>query len=633
MNISLPSALKRLRRAPTQAAPGCRPRLDRLEDRALLAAPFAVGGDPGVRPADFRVTTFATGLNFPKSMQRLADGSLLVGTSDPRPGGDYFNSTGSLVRLVDADDDGQADGPGAVLFSGLPGVVTSVRQAGALLFVTSTEAGNERISVLRAGADPASPYTLVGGIDFAFPGGDWEHTTYALAVRPTPGQAGRYDLFFNVGSFENNADSTATVTVTGLVNASLNGDSIYMVTVRDGGGTPSFSNLTQVATGLRNAAGLAFDPATGDLLFEDNGIDGLVDANEPRSADELNRIAAADIGGRRRGFRLRRQLRRVPDGAARWAAGGSTRWSPSSPCRIRSTGSESEGPAEIAMAPAGFPEGLNSGVFVGFHGKFNQGGIANEENPLVYYDFASGTYFHFVGNNERNIGHLDGLLSAGDSLFVADLSSTGSIFSAADAGKGVIYQIRAIPRGNGNGGGGNGGGSVEPPVVIPIPVPTPTPTRPTTPTVPVNPTRPTVPTTPTPPVVEQQPATGAMKGPRVQGVYRSRTGRNRTALMVTFDEALDPSLASNPANYVIIAEGRGGGWRVVPITSASYDSNLWSVKLVTGRRLELSRRVQLTIRASSPSGVADTGGRLLDGDGDGMAGGDFTGRFRRFGRA
>ena len=32
----------------------------------------------GVDPADFRVTTFASGLNYPYGMQQLSDGSLLV---------------------------------------------------------------------------------------------------------------------------------------------------------------------------------------------------------------------------------------------------------------------------------------------------------------------------------------------------------------------------------------------------------------------------------------------------------------------------------------------------------------------------------------------------------------------------
>ena len=28
-------------------------------------APFTVGGDPSVNPADFRITTFVSGLNYP----------------------------------------------------------------------------------------------------------------------------------------------------------------------------------------------------------------------------------------------------------------------------------------------------------------------------------------------------------------------------------------------------------------------------------------------------------------------------------------------------------------------------------------------------------------------------------------
>jgi hypothetical protein len=104
-------------------------------------------------------------------------------------------------------------------------------------------------------------------------------------------------------------------------------------------------------------------------------------------------------------------------------------------------GSESEGPAEIAFAPALFPEGLNNGVFIGFHGRFDAHGTANEENPLVYCDLNSGVYFHFINNDEPAIGHLDALLATEDSLYVADLTGQGSIFS--NSATGVIYQIRA----------------------------------------------------------------------------------------------------------------------------------------------------------------------------------------------
>src|SRR4051812_19805833 len=55
--------------------------LETLEPRRMFtAAPFTVGGDPRVHAQDFRITTFASGLNFPNGMARLSDGSILVAT-------------------------------------------------------------------------------------------------------------------------------------------------------------------------------------------------------------------------------------------------------------------------------------------------------------------------------------------------------------------------------------------------------------------------------------------------------------------------------------------------------------------------------------------------------------------------
>lgn len=399
--------------------------------------------DSRIGPARFRVTTFATGLNFPKSMQQLSDGSLLVATSDPNPGGHYFDSTGTLRRLVDADSDGRADDGGTVLYSGLPGILTSVRQAGNLVLVTSSQSGAEQISVLRMGATPSDSFTLVGAIQMPFPL-DTYHTTYALAVRETPGQPGAHDVFFNVGSHGNDFDSTDTIAATGLITASLNRDSIYKVTVDDTGPTPTFSDLTQIATGLRNAAGIAIHPITGDLTFQDNGIDGPIDPNEPLSADELNRIIAADIGGAVEDFGFADEYIEYRTGN-HIGSGGVQPLVAFQPIPDPFTGSESEGASEIAFAPSLFPDDLRSAIFIGFHGKFNEGGLANEENPLVLFDEGSGDYYHLIGNDEPDIGHLDGLLAAGDSLFVADLSSTGGLFSSDDAGKGVIYQIQFRP--------------------------------------------------------------------------------------------------------------------------------------------------------------------------------------------
>src|SRR5215211_1941588 len=117
--------------------PGPRSRRLALEDRCLLStAPFAVVGtprsDPGdartVDPLDFRVTTFASGLNYPEGMVQLADGSLVVGTSRPLGGGtSIYNSAGDLLRFADTNRDGVADGPGAVLYAGLPGTLTGLQ--------------------------------------------------------------------------------------------------------------------------------------------------------------------------------------------------------------------------------------------------------------------------------------------------------------------------------------------------------------------------------------------------------------------------------------------------------------------------------------------------------------------------
>jgi len=406
--------------------------------------PFAIGGDPSVNPADFRITTFATGLNYPHSMQQLSDGSILVSTSDPLPGGNYYDSTGTLLRFVDSNGDGVADGPGEVMYSGLPGSLTALQVAGDLVFVTSSQTQSESIWVLRMGANPSDPYTLVGSINFAFPNPSWEHTTYASVVRPTPGgSAGEYDLFFNVGSEYNDAPDTANVGLSGLISGTVHGSSIYEVTVHDTGTSVSVTGLTQIASGLRNAAGMAFDPTSGDLYFEENGIDFPAYNDEPLSVDRIFMIPAAKIGTKVFNFGF-------PYSYIAYRTGqlvGPKTIPPVvafQPWPDPFTGSESEGPSEIAFAPASFPSGLNNGIFVGFHGRFDLGGLANEENPLVFWNRTTGNYFDFISNNEPNIGHLDGLLSTSNAIFITDLSSNGDLFSSAGTGAGVIYEIQVV---------------------------------------------------------------------------------------------------------------------------------------------------------------------------------------------
>jgi hypothetical protein len=119
------------------------------------AVPFTIQG-PGVNSNNFWITTFATGLDYPLGMATLSDGSLLVAISH---GANYFSSTGAVIRLTDTNNDGIADGPGAAVYTNLPGSQSALRVAGNLVLVTGL---GQPITILRAGATPTNSLTFVG---------------------------------------------------------------------------------------------------------------------------------------------------------------------------------------------------------------------------------------------------------------------------------------------------------------------------------------------------------------------------------------------------------------------------------------------------------------------------------------
>ena len=402
---------------------------------AFAAAPFELANHPRIDPAKFRVTTFASGLAYPTGMLKQSDGSLLVAINDPT-GGRYYASTGKLLRLTDANHDGVADDAGTYLNTNLPGAIVQMRRAGNLLVVNSALAAGGSINILRAGPTPSAPFTTVGSISLPFAAAQM-HDTYALAVRPT-GLGDQYDVYFNVGSRNNATNDATTISASGLINANLNPESIYKFTLTDTGTSVSASGLVQMASGLRNAAGMAFQPGTANLYFQDNGIDGGSESADPVSADEMNVLLPIQANTPHFGFAgdyiQYRTGTRVGSGGVQPLV----TFQPMGPTQI-----EAEGAAEIAFAPPGFPDELNDGIFVGFHGRFSTAGVANEENPLLYLDLASNEYFEFIPNSVATIGHLDNVLATDDSLFVSDMTAAGNIFTTTAAG--AIYQITAIP--------------------------------------------------------------------------------------------------------------------------------------------------------------------------------------------
>ena len=321
------------------------------------------------------------------------------------------------------------------------GRLSSVRRAGELVVVTGQRTP---IVFYRLTTEPAYALTELGRLAIDYEG-SWLHPHSTLAVRPTPGETGRYDILFPLGSAENFAATTRTLpfTTTFGIDGTLAGDALHRLQVTLGDEGLTDATVTQLATGLRSAAGLAFHPTTGDLYLQDNGIDGLENANEPHSADELNVIPAGAIGGPIEDFGF-------PDNYIAYRTGtfvggeGRPPLVAFQPIPDPETGAESEGANDIAFAPPAFPEGFNAGLFVGFHGRFFGGGLANEENPLVYVDLEAETYVHVVGVDEPGVGHLDGLLATDSSLFVADMAPNGSLREEGRA-TGVIYQLRALP--------------------------------------------------------------------------------------------------------------------------------------------------------------------------------------------
>jgi len=400
---------------------------------------------PNLDASLLRATVFAEELNYPVGMAELDDGSILAAVTN---GANYFgSSTGSLVRLADTDGDGVADQRQTLVTNVPGGKLSALRRAGPLVAVTGQGAGSP-ISFYRLGASPSDPLAYLGQIDLNYPAGGWLHPHSALALRQDPADADRYELYFQLGSAVNFAETTRTVSLGGSLGAtgSLAGDAVHRIELVDGPAGLSVTGRTQIATGLRNATGMAFHPATGDLYLGDNGIDGLINVNEPHSADEIHVVPAADLGRAILDFGFPNTYEAYRTGVTVGGMGELplVTFQPLPP----PDGSEAEGVNEIAFAPPLFPEPLVNGLFAGFHGRFNLAGAANEENPLVFVDLDDLSYFHFVPNTDPSVGHLDGVLATTDTLFLADISSHGS-FSASAENSGKIYAITSlIPSGD-----------------------------------------------------------------------------------------------------------------------------------------------------------------------------------------
>ena len=129
----------------------------------------------------------------------------------------------------------------------------------------------------------------------------------------------------------------------------------------------------------------------------------------------------------------------------------------------------------------------------------------------------------------------------------------------------------------------------------------------------------------------QQSISPFISAPTIYGVSRSIASNGATQVILSFSQPLDVSSAETLSNYTVTTAGADGLLGTaddipVGIAAARYDPSQVSVTLTTAEELSPSSEIIVSVRGSSPGGVVDTAGNLLDGDSDGRAGGDYSAR-------
>jgi hypothetical protein len=137
-------------------------------------------------------------------------------------------------------------------------------------------------------------------------------------------------------------------------------------------------------------------------------------------------------------------------------------------------------------------------------------------------------------------------------------------------------------------------------------------------------------------IVQSSIPSASQSAPTVQALQRIGFHAQPTQVVLTFTGHLDPGTTANLVNYHILSPGRDGGFgtrddRTIAIASATYDPATKTVTLTPKHRLNLHRRYMLILNGSTPTGISDVSGNLLDGNGDGKPGGDYVATLRGFG--
>jgi hypothetical protein len=114
----------------------------------------------------------------------------------------------------------------------------------------------------------------------------------------------------------------------------------------------------------------------------------------------------------------------------------------------------------------------------------------------------------------------------------------------------------------------------------------------------------------------------------VMGVVKCSNAKHQiVAISVTFTHAVNSREADSTGTYHLVSAGTGGSFTaknasVIKLKRAVYTSSTDSVTLMPSKPVGLTKPVELIIYGSGPSGLRDSYGQYIDGDHNGVAGGN-----------
>jgi hypothetical protein len=122
--------------------------------------------------------------------------------------------------------------------------------------------------------------------------------------------------------------------------------------------------------------------------------------------------------------------------------------------------------------------------------------------------------------------------------------------------------------------------------------------------------------------------------PQVVAVQRLGIHQQRTRIVLTFNQPMAAASTQRAGNYLLQERDGGGRFdgnpKLIRIVAATYDPAAQTVTLSTRQRLNLHREYRLTVNGNF-AGLASSQGIVLDGNGDGVTGGNFVVVLRGFG--